>query len=191
MVPAPPWKFSRLFARYLLACDRLERLAPVKVLIAIDSSDVSGRAVAFAGNMLAGRTGKLEVTLFHVVESIPEFVIAGAKTPVIASTLREAAKEWGETNRQIGERLLKEQQEALVRAGVAPQLVRVKVCHKESRPESARVVAALAIIEEMQQGYDVVVIGRRGASSSIPTILGSVAEKVARESHGRTLWIVD
>lgn len=163
----------------------------MKVLIAIDSSEVSRRAVAFAGNLLGGRPGKLDVTLFHVVESLPEFVIAGAKTAAASSTLREAGNEWAETNRLIGERLLKEQEEVLVRSGVPAASLHVKLCHKESRPESSRVVAALAIIEEMQQGYDVVVIGRRGASTTIPTLLGSVAEKVARESHGRTLWIVD
>jgi nucleotide-binding universal stress UspA family protein len=50
----------------------------------------------------------------------------------------------------------------------------------------------LAIIEEMRQGnYDLVVIGRRGASATIPTLVGGVAEKIAREAYGRTLWIVD
>jgi nucleotide-binding universal stress UspA family protein len=51
---------------------------------------------------------------------------------------------------------------------------------------------AIAIIEEMRQGiYDLVVIGRRGASATIPSLVGRVAEKIAREAYGWTLWIVD
>ena len=53
-------------------------------------------------------------------------------------------------------------------------------------------MAALAIIEEMQGGqYDLVVLGRRGASPAAESFVGSVTEKVLREARGKTVWVVD
>lgn len=158
----------------------------MKVLIAVDNSEASQRALAFAGRMLGDRPAlDIEITLFHVVESLPEFLLA-------AGAFKPAADQWAQTRRQEGEKFLAAQRDALTKAGVPAKAVHTKLCCKEGRPESIRVVAALAVIEEMQQGkYDVVVIGRRGASATIPTLLGGVAEKIAREAHGKTVWIVD
>lgn len=167
-----------------------KRAFPVKVLLAVDNSDVSRRAVAFAANLLGKRSDRdVEVTVYHVVETVPEFVLAGSQQ---ATALRELADEWAEKNRSAGERLLAEYRETLTHAGIPAPAVQTKLGQKEGRPEAGRVVAALAIIDEMQQGnYDLVVLGRRGASATIPTLLGGVAEKVAREAHGRTICIVD
>ena len=88
--------------------------------------------------------------------------------------------------------MLTESRESLIQAGISAPAIATKLGRKESRPDATRVVAAIAVIEEMQQGnYEIVVIGRRGASATIPTLVGGVAEKIAREAHGRTLWIVD
>ncbi|MGE5194997.1 MAG: universal stress protein [Deltaproteobacteria bacterium] len=165
----------------------------MNVLIAIDGSDVSRKAVAFAGKML-GRCAErdVEVTLFHVVEALPEFLLPPGGQGGAAGSLRQAAEEWAETNRLAGDRLLSENREALIQAGIPAPAVQIKLGRKEARPEASRVVAAIAIIEEMRQGnYDLVVIGRRGTSATIPTLIGGVADKVAREAYGRTLWIVD
>jgi nucleotide-binding universal stress UspA family protein len=80
----------------------------------------------------------------------------------------------------------------LTAAGIAPARIQTKLAQKEGRPEARRVVAALAVIEEMKAGkYDIVVIGRRGNSAAVESFIGGVAEKVVREAHGRTVWIVD
>ncbi len=165
----------------------------MKVLIAVDGSAVSRKAVAFAGKMLGRRAERdVEVTLFHVAEALPEFLLPRAGQGGAAGSLRVAAEEWAENNRLAGERLLAESREALIQAGIPAEAVHTRLGRKEGDPEAARVVAAIAIIEEMRQGnYDLVVIGRRGASATIHTLVGSVAEKVAREAYGRTLWIVD
>ncbi len=165
----------------------------MKVLIAVDGSDVSRKAVAFAGNVLGRRAERdVEVTLFHVAESLPEFLLHRGGAGGTAASLRQAAEEWAETNRLAGERLLTADREALLQAGIPAPALQTKLCRKEAPPEASRVMAAIAIIEEMRHGnYDVVVIGRRGASATIPTLVGGVAEKIAREAYGRTLWIVD
>jgi nucleotide-binding universal stress UspA family protein len=165
----------------------------VKVLIAVDGSEVSRKAVAFAAKMLGRRTERdVEVTLFHVAAALPEFLLPRGEHAGAAESLRVAAEQWAESNRLAGEKLLAESRESLVQAGIPAAAVRTTLARKEGQPEATRVVAAIAIIEEMRQGnYDLVVVGRRGASASIPSLVGSVTEKVSREAYGRTLWIVD
>jgi nucleotide-binding universal stress UspA family protein len=164
----------------------------VKVLVAIDHSETSRKAVAMAGKMLGRQPEGLSVTLFHVVESLPEFILARSGTGEAGTAFRQVADEWARANRDLGQKLLTEQSQSLASAGIPAASINVKLCERPGRPESRRVVAALAIIEEMKAGnYELVVVGRRATSSNIETLLGGVAEKVAREAHGRTIWIVD
>lgn len=165
----------------------------MKVLVAIDDSEASRKAVVFAGKLLGQRAVQdCDVTLFHVCESLPEFILARSKAGEVDNAFRKVADEWAATGRSLGTKLLEEQALTLTAAGIPPAKVNVRLCQKESRPEARRVVAALAIIEEMKQGgYDLVVIGRRGSSGSIESFIGGVAEKVAREARGCALCIVD
>lgn len=165
----------------------------MKVLVAIDDSEASRKAVAFAGKLIGPRSAHdCEVTLFHVCESLPEFILSRSKGGEANAAFRQVADEWASTGRALGEKLLEEQALTLTAAGIPPAKVNVRLCQKEARPEARRVVAALAIIEEMKQGgYDLVVIGRRGTSASIESFIGGIAEKVAREARGCTLCIVD
>lgn len=165
----------------------------MKVLVAIDDSEVSRKAVVFAGKLLGPRSKQdCEVTLFHVCESLPEFILARSGSGDDNNAFRKVADEWANTGKALGEKLLEEQALTLTAAGIPPAKVNIRLCQKEARPEARRVVAALAIIEEMKQGgYDLVVIGRRGSSASIESFIGGVAEKVAREARGCALCIVD
>jgi nucleotide-binding universal stress UspA family protein len=165
----------------------------VKVLLAVDHSDLTRHSVDFVGKVLGkSQIPGLQITIFHVIESLPEFILSRSRQGESSGAFSKVAEEWVESNRATGEKLLKETQESLVAAGIPAAQIQTRLMEKESRPEARRVIAALGIIEEMQQGnYDVIVVGRRGTSRAFETFLGSVAEKVAREAHGKTLWIVD
>jgi hypothetical protein len=71
----------------------------------------------------------------------------------------------------------------------------MKLVVREGRPEARKVVAALAIIEELNRGpYEIVCLGRRGtgaAGTAMSSFPGSVAEKVLRSAQGKTVWVVD
>ena len=165
----------------------------MKVLVAVDASGGSKKAVAFAGRLLAGRKDpQCSITLFHVVESLPEYILTKSESGGTGSATWQVVDEWAQTSRAQGDALLAELSQALTAAGVAASQVQTKLCQKECRPESERVVAAVAIIGEMQQGhYDLVIVGRRGDSAAIPTFLGGVAEKVTRAAAGRAVCVVD
>ena len=162
----------------------------VNVLVAIDDSDAARKSVAFAARLVSGgKPGNDQITLLHVVECLPEYITRRSNA---GGSYEAVAREWADANRKSGENLLAGLREELVAAGVPTDRIRTRCLQKDALPEAARVVAALAIIQEMKQGnYDTVVIGRRGTSARVESFLGGVAEKVAREAYGRTLCIVD
>lgn len=131
-----------------------------------------------------------EITLFHVVESIPDDFApwSGTQSP---AEFQKFARDCLAHNRQAGEELLKQAHRSLEQAGVASASIHEKLLVKEALPEARRIVAALGVIEEMRQPYDVVVIGRRGSSPAAESFLGGVAEKIVREAKGKTVWVVD
>lgn len=165
----------------------------MKVLLAVDQSQESTRAVKFVGQVLGNRTTKdAEIILFHVVESLPDYILDRSARAESGGALRQLAEEWEGSNKEAGEKLLAQLRASLESAGVPASCLKAKLVVKDARPEARRIVAAIAIIEEMKQGgYDVVVVGRRGTSRGLETFLGSVAEKITREAHGKTVWVVD
>jgi len=163
----------------------------VKVLVAIDESEVSRKAVALIGTWFNQRQD-IDVTLFHVVESLPEFILSRSSQGGADNAYRKVADECAEACRTQGSRILADAAQSLTASGLVAGKVTTKLAQKEGRPEARRVVAALAIIEEMKQGnYDLVVIGRRSSAACSDTFIGGVAEKVTREANGRTVCIVD
>lgn len=162
----------------------------MKVLLPVDRSEASAKAVKFVAQLLAGRNSKDQVIVYHVAEFLPEFVLSDV--PEAGLTTRSLADRWATRAKADGEALLTEQQQALTQAGLSASSVQTKLELKDCLPESKKVAAALAIIAEMQTGgYDLVCLGRRGASGLSASLIGGVAEKVLREGHGRSVLVVD
>jgi nucleotide-binding universal stress UspA family protein len=161
----------------------------VNILLAIDQSDASRKAVDFVAQT-AGRmpAGSVSVTLLHVIDSLPDFIVTRQSEQVF----QQVAKEWSSTSHSEGERLLETHRRKLESAGIPGSALKTKMIEKDALPEARKVMAALTIIEEMKSGqHDVVCVGRRGVSSASGAFPGSVAEKVLREAQGTTVWVVD
>lgn len=165
----------------------------MNVLLAVDRSPATANAVEFLGRVLGGTTAKEHtITLFHVVESLPDDFLARVSSPETLAEYEKVSEDWTFARNSEGERLLDELQKTLAAAGFPESGVQKKLVTRESRPGSGKVIAALAIIQEMQSGdYEVVCLGRRTAAGAEGSFLGSVAEKVLREARGRTVWVVD
>ena len=168
----------------------------MNILLTIDRSPASDKAVRFVADVF-GRAGRddLQVTLLHVAESPPDELLFVTGDPSKQAQYRKLAEELEQSSRTEGERLLAEKQQALVASGLPSAAVHTKLIVRDCRPEARKVVAALAIIEEMQHGpYDVICLGRRGtgaAGAAMSSFPGSVAEKVLRAAPGKTVWVVD
>lgn len=164
----------------------------MNILLAIDSSDASKKAVQFVGSFLADGAADNAVTLFHVVESLPDYLLVRTAESSDENMFRKVADELNAGNKAEGQKLLDETRRRLLESGVPEAALKTKLAVKDALPEAKKVIAALAIIEEMQAApYDVVCLGRRGTSASAGVFPGSVAEKVLREGQGRTIWVVD
>jgi nucleotide-binding universal stress UspA family protein len=164
--------------------------ATVNVLLCVDRSEASRKVVRVVADLLKGRGTGDKVTLYHVAEFLPEFLLSDHPEPGMTS--RGLAERWAGRAKADGERLLAERKQELIAAGVPAAAVHEKLELKDCLPESKKVAAALAIIGEMQAGnYDLVCIGRRGASELALSFIGGVTEKVIREAHGRSMLVVD
>ncbi len=162
----------------------------MNVLLPVDRSAASVKTVQFVAKLLAGRTGDDQVVVFHVAEFLPEFILSD--TPEAGLTSRTLAERWATKAKTDGEAVLAEQKQALLSAGLKEAVVQTKLHVTDCLPESKKVAAALSIIAEMQAGtYDLVCLGRGGASGMAASFIGSVAEKVLRAGQGRSVLVVD
>jgi nucleotide-binding universal stress UspA family protein len=162
----------------------------VKVLLCVDRSDASKKAVQFLADLVAPRGTKDTLTLLHVAEFLPEFVLSDHPEPGLTS--RSLAERWAAKAQAEGEKVLEQARELCIASGVVAGQVQTKLALKDCLPESKKVAAALAIIEEMQNGdYDTICLGRRGASELALSFIGGVAEKVIREARGKHVILVD
>jgi nucleotide-binding universal stress UspA family protein len=146
------------------------------VLVAVDGSESSLRAVEHLAEMLAG-TETIEVTLFHVV---PRF---GEACPVDAAETDSRLSAIGRRgNQHCIDHFYPKARAALAAAGLSASRVRFETSDQRLSPGKA-------ILEKAQaEEHDTVVIGRRGLSRSFFT--GSVSRYVMDRGTGHALWVV-
>jgi nucleotide-binding universal stress UspA family protein len=146
-----------------------------KILLALDRSAGSMRAVDYLGDMLGGSTD--ELTLFHAARhsDIPE-----GRFGHIVNLMRE--KESLELNEM--ESIFDEARARLLSKGFEPKALTVKtVTGVSSR--------AAAILQEANEGgYGTIVVGRRGLSKVYEFSMGRVANKVIQLARDHAVWIV-
>lgn len=159
----------------------------MRVLLAVDPSDATRKAVDFVGLMLAPHDDA-RVTVLHVVESLPDHVLLSS----MRERLRGLANVWKDASVDSGNRLLEDVERRLVAAGVEAESIETRLVEVDALPESRHVSASLGILAALESGeFDVVCLGRRGTSPALGSFVGSVAHHVLREARGTTVWVVD
>jgi nucleotide-binding universal stress UspA family protein len=157
-----------------------------KVLLAVDGSEGAMLAVDYVGNMLGTARNMVDITLFHVVRGFDFFhpMMGRTSGAVPDKALREKYdKELERVGREI-EPVFEEATKRLMRAGVAPACVREKLIKGASTRSSA-------IADEAEkQGYDTIVVGRRGLSKVQEFFMGRVSNKVIQLAKDKTVWVV-
>ena len=145
-----------------------------KVLIAIDGSHSSFRAVDFVAENLGGKGYSVE--LCHVIRGLsalnsqyPEFMMPSENAEEIQSAMQH-----------IFARLTSK----LRSAGFAPDAVFQKIV-------SGVHSRAGAIVQEAEAGgYNAVVVGRRGLSRIEEFLMGRVSSKVIQANRYLSVWII-
>jgi len=135
----------------------------LKVLIALDGSEIADQTLGLAAQLLAGQ--QTETTVLHV---IPRHLVYGKGGPVVLETYDP------DEERVHTEALLNDAAARLQQAGVGPSIV------KELEVGDP---AGLILAAAEAKGADLIILGSRGLNAAQRFLLGSVSNKVVTHAH--------
>lgn len=152
-----------------------------KILISIDGSPASDKAVDYVGLMEGAMVKDLKVVLFHAMNPVPPFMRREGQSDT--ATYRRVA-ELERRNRAAAQEVLAQARQRLLDHGLAEEHISLKAMPRASD-------AARDILFEAEHGlYDALVMGRRGLSKAQELFVGSVTNKVVQHAERLPLWIV-
>jgi nucleotide-binding universal stress UspA family protein len=146
-----------------------------KILLAVDTSENSRRAVSYVSQMIGGIEG-FNVIFLHVINPPEEDYFPSAPEH----------DKWLQQYRLKIESLLEKYRQILIQAGFDPKALalRIVLCHRPS-------IAECIIEEQHRLGCSTIVIGRQGLSRSEEILFGSVSSKLVGRAKNCTVWIVE
>lgn len=158
------------------------------VLIAVDGSRNSRRAVEYAGRVFAPNP-EARLVLFQILPAISRMNLDKEEIKTIDARKVErpdlAGLYWRKQDEDKMNKFFAEAKNLLDEAGVKPEQIRSKFGVK-------KIEIADAILEEAELGkYDTLILGRRGLSRVREFFLGSVSTKVVREARGCAVCVVE
>ena len=158
------------------------------VLIAVDGSRNSRRAVEYAGRVFAPNL-EARLVLFQILPAISRMNLDKEEIKTIDSRKVErpdlAGLYWRAEDEEEMNKFFGEAKDLLVQAGLKPEQIKSKFGVK-------KVEIADAILEEAELGkYDTLILGRRGLSRVREVFSGSVSTKVVREARGCAVVVVE
>lgn len=151
-----------------------------RVLVAVDGSEQSFEAVRYVGKAMV--PGGIRIVLFNVLTKVPESFWDLEKEPGYQYRIINITEWETQTERMIRDFMTKAK-DFLVDAGFAESAVEEKI--QERREGVAR-----DIIDEVKEGYDIVVVGRRGLSELKDLVMGNIADKLVQKIANLPVWIV-
>ncbi len=151
-----------------------EKLYNKNILIAVDESENSRRAVSYVGQLLGGVTG-FKVTILHVIPDPEEDYFQ-------TSAEKDA---WLKRYKEKIERALEEYRQILVGAGFDSDGVSVR-----STLRYCPSMAECILSERDETKYDTIVVGRQGLSRKEQFLFGSISSKVVSHAGNCTVWVV-
>ncbi len=158
------------------------------VLIAVDGSRNSLRAVEYAGRVFAPNS-EARLVLFQILPAISRMNLDKKEIKAIDARKEERADlaglYWRLEDEEEMTQFFAKARELLVQAGVRAEHIKSKFSVKKGE-------IADAILEEVDLGnYETLIVGRRGISRVKEFFLGSVSTKVVREARGCAVCVVE
>jgi nucleotide-binding universal stress UspA family protein len=144
------------------------------ILVAVDTSENSRRAVDYVGRMVGGLAG-VHVTLLHVIPDPEEDYFQ-------SESEREA---WIENYRARTDAVLKEYQKMLVSAGFPTSAVDLHTPRRYC-PSMAECILS----ERQNRTYTTIVVGRHGLSRKEEFLFGSISNKIVHHARDCAVWVV-
>jgi len=157
-----------------------------KILVAIDDSEGSWRAVDYVGRQFAG-IDDLKITLFHVLVGLPPQLWDDGHflTEEEKAARKTVMEKWLTNQKYVLEPLFKRAVEKLTALGISGDQIETK-----SVSESFDTIPQCILAEAKADGYQTLVIGRCGRSVK-HFLLGSTANTIINAGAGIAICVVE
>ncbi len=152
----------------------MNRIRNNLIVIAVDGSENSRRAVAYVGEMVDGLSG-FRVTLLHVIHAPEEDFFSSP----------QERERWVRSGRKKVETWLADYQEMLLANGLDAGDVSLCTVERDG-PSLARLI--LAEVTSLKAGT--IVVGRQGLSRKEEFLFGSVSKQIVSHARNCTVWVV-
>ncbi|HSN03756.1 MAG TPA: universal stress protein [Nitrospira sp.] len=160
-----------------------------RILIAVDDSEGSARALGYVGSLLRDARD-VQVTLFHVLKPMPRELLehGGSEDPAeerrLAEALRRDQENWVRAETAIESPILVNALDLFGKTGFPLERVALKSGCEDS-------VAHTILDEARSGGYDTIVVSRHDSNGLNRLMHGSVTDQLLRDAAGFTLWVVE
>ena len=146
-----------------------------KILIAVNTSKNSRRAVSYVSKILRGFSG-FRVVFLHVIDPPEEDYFS----------CRAEQEKWMAQHGIEIDRLLEEYRQIFIREGFDPKALSLRKTLR-FRPS----VAECILEEQHRLGCGTVVVGRQALSRSEEFLFGSISSKIVSHAKNCTVWVVE
>jgi len=164
------------------------RVFSKKILVAVDDSDQSVRAVHYVGSLLRD-THDVGVTLFHVLKPMPRELMehGGSENPELedrlGAQLRKDQEDWVRTEGTIEYPILLKAFERLGQTGFPIDHVTLKFGHERDIADT--------IIDEARSGdYGTIVVTHHETSGTKRLFGNGITDRLLREMTGLAIWVL-
>jgi len=161
----------------------------MRILLAVDESENSHRAVKYVGSLLRG-TPDTAVTLFHVLKPMPRELLehGGSENPAaeaqLGQELRNEQEAWIRKEGESESQVLNKACKTLTQSGFDRSRVTLKIGYEDD--------IARNILEEARNGkHETIVVGRHGTSRIKRLFGGGVTDQLLRDAKGFAIWVVE
>ena len=161
----------------------------MRILVAVDESEHSSRAVKYVGSLLRG-SRDAEITLFHVLRPMPRGLLehGGSENPAgeaqLSRQLRKDQEAWIRQETESECPVLINACQTLTQSGIERSRIALRIGHEED--------VARNVLEEAESGnHDTIVVGRHGTSRVKRLFGGGVTDQILRDAEGFAVWVVE
>lgn len=144
------------------------------IVIAVDGSENSRRAVAYVGELLGGLKG-FTVTLLHVIHAPEEDFFSSP----------QERERWVKSGRKKVERWIAEYRDMLIAGGVDAGDVSIRTVERDGPSLAQLILAEMTFLEA-----GTIVLGRQGLSRKEEFLFGSVSKQIVSHARNCTVWVV-
>jgi nucleotide-binding universal stress UspA family protein len=162
------------------------------ILVAIDDSEASIRAMTYVATMLGARRG-FRVLLVHVLPPVPPkfYEFGGSEDPEkerqLEAELHAAKAQWIEAEQHTSEAVFARAKDIFRSAHVPASAIETQ-CFPSS---SGRDVVEDILQEAHTRHCDTIVVGRESFTGLKKLVTPHIADTLVRRGHGLTVWIVE